>query len=350
MNREQTIATAWGIGTALLFHAALSLLLMSAAAADSENPVAANSTVEEAPRRREAAEMQTPFARRIVEGAQPRTYSHLENRFGRRTILADTGRRDSLEESGSPFRFIELSRGRKGLARTRKMKKRGIDFGPADDTDILHAMLIPKLGLKQADKRKLPRLTKYEQPEKQEDGVNISRKNPDGEAIKHKSFKHKKAQRDRKRRKKPSLGELIDAPEDDDPRKRATRLDNIVGSADGSTFGVGTEAKEGNVYLSRVERSIRTEFRVPVFLSQDELKKLVVEIQIQQMDDSGRIVKYKMRRKSTASAFDSAALEAIKRFVSKEGGSKTLPAPEADMLEYINKRGILVRLEGRKLR
>lgn len=350
MNREQRTAVVWGLATALVFHAALCLLLVSAAAARSDPGVGKTAELQDAPRRRAPAAMQSPYMRRIVEGAQPRMELHQENSFGRRTILADTGRRDAGDEAGHPFRFIELSRGRKGLALSRPMAKRGIDFGPAQDNEILYAMLIPKLGMKQAEKNKLPRLTKYEQPEKLESGINISRDNPDGAELNHKAFDHKKAQRDRKRKKAPSLSDLIDAPEDDDPRKRATRLDDIVGSPEGSAFGQGTEAQEGNVYLSQVERAIRTEFKVPVFLSADELKRLVVEIQIRQMDGSGRIVDYKLRRKSNSTAFDSAALEAIKRFVSEEGGSKALPEPKPDMLEYINKRGILVRLEGRKLR
>ena len=259
------------------------------------------------------------------------------------------GRRTVMEAANRPYRFIELASGRRNTVSAKGKRARGIDFGEADQ-DMLTAMLVPRLGMKQADPRKLPRLTKYEAPERVEDGINISSDNPDGKAVKFKAFDKKKAEYDRKRKKKPSLADLIDGPEDDDERKRPTRLEDIVGVADGAVWGEGTEGKVGDRYLAEIERSIRSSFNVPVFLSQDELKKLAVEVEIRQMDRNGRIVAYKLRRKSSSSAFDSAAVEAIKRFVSAEGGSKTLPVPKAGMLEYINRRGILVRLEGKKLR
>jgi hypothetical protein len=80
------------------------------------------------------------------------------------------------------------------------------------------------------------------------------------------------------------------------------------------------------------------------------LKKLVVDIEIRQMDGKGYILAYTLRRNSKSSAFDSAALEAIRRFVPSEGGTRKLPEPDAEMLNLINRRGVLVRLEGRKLR
>ena len=95
---------------------------------------------------------------------------------------------------------------------------------------------------------------------------------------------------------------------------------------------------------------MRRAFNVPVFLSRDELKKLVVEVLIQQMDADGKIVSYQIRRESSSGAFNSAAIEAVKRFVPEEGGSKTFPQPDSEMLNLINQRGVLIRLEGRKLK
>jgi len=338
-----------GIGFSFVFHLALSILLYSAASAGSADDVPVVSEVADQSHRRAPFGELSTTTRRFIEGPVPRSKRFAESSRSRRPILELTGRRIVQEPAARPYRFIELARGRRtthvGLGR----KDRGIDFGPADK-DILHAMLVPKLGLKKADARKLPRLTKYEQPERVEDGINIKRENLAGKPVKHKDFVKKKAEFDKRRKKNPSLSDLIDSPEDDDPRKRATMLSDIVGVEDGAVWGEGTDGKVGDLYLAKVEKSIRSAFNVPVFLSREELKKLVVEIEIRQMDGKGRIVTYKMRRKSRSGAFNSAAIEAIKRFVREEGGSKTLPVPKTDMLQYVNRRGILVRLEGRKLK
>jgi hypothetical protein len=341
---------AWIVGVVwcLAFHALLTALLLGAATAG-KSSAASEVQPEESPRRRAAFGESALRDRRPLEGPYPRLRGFVESRVMRREILDVRGRRGEFDGMVYPYRFLELSRGRRTAEKARKHDERGIDFGPADE-QILMAMLIPKLGKKKANKYELPRLTKYEQPERLEDGINISRENPDAKDLKHKAHRRKKAEYDRKRKKKPSLSDLIDAPDDDDPRARASQLEEIVGVATGSVHGSGSEGNAGNAYLATVQTAIQRSFNVPVFLSREELAKLVVDIEIRQMDGRGRILAYKLRKQSSSGAFNSAALEAIRRFVPSEGGSKSLPAPDAEMLSHINKRGILVRLEGRKLR
>lgn len=350
VGRGQHDRQAWFAGLVLCvaFHVVLGALLFGAAAAGKSGEVT-EAVASQGPRRRAAFGESALRDRRPLEGPYPRLRGFVESRVHRRDILDVRGRRGALEEAVHPYRFLELARGRRQSEGPSARKERGLDFGPADE-QILMAMLIPKLGKKKADKYHLPRLTKYEQPEHLEDGINISRDNPDARELKHKAQERKKAQYDRKRRKKPTLNDLIDAPDDDDPRARASRLEEIVGVAEGSVHGRGTEGVVGNVYLGKVQTAIQRSFNVPVFLSRDELARLVVDIEIRQMDGRGRILAYKLRKESSSSAFNSAALEAIRRFVPSEGGSRVLPAPDAEMLSHINKRGILVRLEGRKLR
>lgn len=343
------MALFWGIGFAFLFHALLAILLFSAATAGRGRALSGGESLSSVARRRPAFAEHISLKRRGTEGAVFRSHSFLHSRAIRRSIQGARGPRKMAQWEARGFRFIQIAAGRRGVASVRYRKARGIDFGPAADGNILQAMLIPRLGLKGFNPKELPKLTKYEQPERVEAGVNVSRDNPNPKEIKFKAAEHKKAQFDRRRKKPPTLSELIDAPDDEDPRKRATSLDGIIGSPEGSAWGEGTEGKAGNLYLAQMERSFRAEFRVPVFLSKEELKKLVVEIEIDQMDAAGRVVSYRLRRESPNSAFNSAALEAVKRFVSAEGGNKTLPPPDPDMLQYINQRGILVRLEGKKL-
>ena len=339
-----------GIASSALFHVVLAILLTAAA---TSNPVAVtaeeDTTNRASPiRRRAAFGEQALAARRSLEGPYPRLAGYGEVSCPRRKGLIISGRRLAEEESWYPYRNLELSRGRRGVAGTRLHKSRGIDFGSSDET-ILKAMVIPRLGKKQLEKYRLPRLTKYEQPERIAAGINIRKLNPDHTPIKHKADKHRKAQIDR-RSKKPSLSELLDAPDDDDPRRRPTRLDDIVGVATGSVHGTGSVETEGNIYLGKVESAIRRSFAVPVFMSPEDLKKSKVDIEIRQMNAQGQVLSYRLRRSSDSSAFNSAALEAIKRFAPSEGGNKKLPTPPAAMLVLINEKHILIRLDGGKLR
>jgi outer membrane biosynthesis protein TonB len=212
---------------------------------------------------------------------------------------------------------------------------------------VLQAMLIPRLGMKEQDPDKLPKILKYEQPDKVEEAVNISN---DQEKPKElpKAMKKKDAELDKKRVKK-SLSELMDAPEEEDPRARPTMLSEMIGREDGSTYGEGTQAREGEVYLGKLEMRLRQSFRVPVFLTDEELKRLKVEIKILEMDDRGRIIRYRVMVRSGTPGFDGAALDAIRRFVPSEGGQDSFDSPPPELLQMINARGVLLKLEGRKL-
>jgi hypothetical protein len=338
-----------GVALCVVFHVSMGVLLTAAASSRSTDGVAAESQAEAQPRRRGRFAEQAMRDRRQIEGPYERSTRFAESGAPRRSILDIRGRRGQEDLVGRPLRFLELAAGRRDLAREQgRRKELGLDFGRLPD-ESLQAMLIPRLGLKKKHKG-LPKLTKYERRERVEAGVNLTRDNPSGSEVTSKAFKRKKAEYDRRRKKKPSLGDLIDAPEDDDPRKRPTRLDDIVGVATGSVDGEGAVEVAGSRYLGKVESAIRQSFNVPVFLTQDELKRLTVDIEIMKMDSSGHVLAFKLRRQSGNSAFNSAALEAIKRFAPSEGGARTLPAPPADMLQFVNQRGILVRLEGRKLR
>jgi len=336
-----------GAAASLLFHLILAGVLFAAGAA-SDAPATSEQRVPDGPRRRGGRDEARRHKRRPIEGPWHRAAGFSEQRFDRRVAILATTRRAAVPEINYPFRSLTYGPGRRGRAAGWNRDRRGLDFPPREE-EVLQAMLIPKLGAKKADPKKLPRLVKYEQPEKFEDAVNIENEIEEAVELK-KDRKRKKAELDRRRRKRPSLGELIDAPEDDDPRKRAVQLDSIIGVKHGSVHGRGTEGRAGDVYLGKVEQSLRRSFVVPVFLTEEELKRLRVDVKIIRIDQGGRVKKYRVARRSGNSAYDGAALDAIRRYVPSEGGSKTLPAPPLEMLELINRRGILVKLEGRKLK
>ncbi len=224
--------------------------------------------------------------------------------------------------------------------------RRGPDAMDVMDAGIVEASVVPMLGMAKKMPGQLPRFQKYEQAARTDEAVNISKKNQDTREIKNKDVKAKDAELDR-RRKKKDLGDILDdVPDNDDPRARATALDKILGSENGSVNGFGTEAKEGSEYGARVGEAIRAQFTIPPYLTDAQLKRLSVSIQISKISAAGQIIEYKVVSTSSDNNFNNAALYAIKRFSQKDGGSAFLPAPDMKTLDFVNRRGIRVDLNG----
>jgi hypothetical protein len=222
-------------------------------------------------------------------------------------------------------------------------KRRGLEEIEAD-LGIIEASVVPRLGLKEEQKG-YPKLQKYEQPEKIEEAVNISSEPKEKRDVPMKDSKAKPAEID-KQRKTKDLSAILGAPEDDDPRKRPTALEKIVGSPDGSVYGVGTTEMKGNIYAGKVALAIREVFVVPPFLSERELKTLKMRIRVTKINEAGQILAFEIERESANQAFDAACIRAIKQFMPKEGGNRHLPAPDATTLAYINSKGMVVDLDG----
>ena len=223
-----------------------------------------------------------------------------------------------------------------------RMKRVQPEEDPVSEMEVLEAALIPALGYAQADPSKLPKLLTYEQPEIVEEGVNLN-ENPEKLKELVKEFDKKKAKRDTK---KPLDKRLRDFREDD-PRRKATALDKIIGSDDGEVGGQADITKAGNIYGAKVARALRRVFEVPPFLSIEVLKTLRVKVRINRMLGTGAIIDFKITKKSGNRAFDNAAIAAIHAFVPKEGGRKTLPRPEPAVLRHIKAHGMRFTLDGR---
>lgn len=345
---QSAIGVLVGLASTLLTHAlVLTLLLQAMDSSDHGGPQG------DAPRshRRNPHPEVTDLQRRPIDGPVPRLSQAQELRRIRRGIVNPPRRREASGSFAPSYRSIQQAPGRRLTLSLRRSKARTIDWGPAPTDLVLEAMVVPKLGLAPKDEKKLPRLTKYERPEYQESGINISQERENAAELEHKSFQKKEAQLDRRRKKRgfQGLGNIIDGPDDDDPRLRATSLEFMEGVEWGSVEGTGIEGKEGNVYLSKVTTELRKVFAVPVFLTKDELNRFTVDIEIRQIDTEGHILAYKVRKYSPNQGFNNAALQAVKQFVPSEGGSKRLPAPPPDLLQYINRGGLLIRLEGKNL-
>lgn len=222
--------------------------------------------------------------------------------------------------------------------------RREIDEGASPDLDVIEAMIVPQLGFAKPSSNELPKLVKYEQPERIEETVNVSKDVQNPRELPNKDAEARKAELDKKRRS--PLDQILGAPYDDDPRKRPTRLEKIIGQRDGSVFGSGTEWTQGNIYAGKVAMAIRKLFVIPPFISDSELKKLRVRIRVTKIDEKGYILSYEVLENSSNHAFNSAAMQAMKQFMPKEGGRETLPKPDESTLKYINTKGMIIDLDG----
>lgn len=228
-----------------------------------------------------------------------------------------------------------------------RLQRREPEPDPVSAVSVLQAELMPALGMREQDPKVLPKLQTYEQKEIVEDGVNLDRDNtPPPEELK-KRFDARKAKMDRRVR---SAKDLLDF-EDDDPRRRATKVADIVGVADGDVAGRGSQARPGSVYLRQLQRELEKNFRVPTYLSAAQLSSLQVRVRIRRMGPDGSIEEYDIQRLSGNRGFDDAAVALLNQYVPDEKGKKRLPVPSPEVLRYINATGRLkIDLAGERLR
>jgi anti-sigma factor RsiW len=85
---------------------------------------------------------------------------------------------------------------------------------------------------------------------------------------------------------------------------------------------------------------------VPPFLTPGQLKALRVRIKILKISAAGQILDFEVQNRSADQSFNNAAIFAIRRFSPKDGGNVFLPAPDAKTLELVNRRGMVVDLDG----
>ena len=110
--------------------------------------------------------------------------------------------------------------------------------------------------------------------------------------------------------------------------------------------GQGETRRPGSAYLNKVRRQIMKVFVVPPLLSVDELRTLRFRVLVTQMDGRGNVVVYKVLKRSGTRSYDAAAQMAIRAFSPSEGGRLQLPEPSADVLRYINRKGMKITLDG----
>lgn len=223
--------------------------------------------------------------------------------------------------------------------------RRPIDPGPEELFDSIQVDVISALGLKEFNPKELPKLVKYEQPERVEDGINIKDKKKKPKPIKNKDPKPKPEEKDKK--KKAKLEDIL-SPRDNDPRKRATALDDIVGSREGSVFGTDPKGLKGDPALTKIQEMLTGKFKTPTVISDKEIRRLKCKVSIRLKPD-GSITEFKARPSGNPH-FDTAVKQAIQRFMPKEGGSARLSGVPDPVRTAINDRKVTFVFDGAKLR
>jgi outer membrane biosynthesis protein TonB len=213
---------------------------------------------------------------------------------------------------------------------------------PPEEVEILEATLAPELGMATQDPKQLPKLQTHEQEKILEELINFE----DPKQKLEEELKHDFDPREAKKVEDKPLDTRLTDILDDDPRKTPTKLEEMLGSADGEVGGQGDVTKQGNAYSRKVAKAIMKEFRVPPHIEDDELPQLYVKVMVVRLALDGDVKEYKVKRRSGNRSFDDAAEAAILKFVSEEGGKEELPPPDPAILGWINSSGMLITLHG----
>ncbi|MCA9513955.1 MAG: TonB C-terminal domain-containing protein [Myxococcales bacterium] len=229
-----------------------------------------------------------------------------------------------------------------------RFQRKRIEEPPVKEPEILEAAMIPALGGVEPNAKKLPEIEAYQELEKVENGINLDNADPRLEKLIKTEEPKKKLENPLDPRSE--LAKVLEDYDNDDPRVRRKDIDKITGFKDGEIGGTGLEQRAGSAYSRKAARVMSDQFKVPPFLDDATLKKLQVKVKVTRLGFDGAIQDYQVIKLSGDRTFDDAALATIKRFSTKDGGNKTLPAPEADVLRFINAKGLVITLDGRLMR
>jgi len=203
---------------------------------------------------------------------------------------------------------------------------------------------IARLGGAEPDPTELPEIQKYEEPELHEETVNVEEEQNQARLQTREAFLRRKAQLDRRRRRQKRVKNLFNL--DDDPRARATAFERIAGRMDGDIYGRGADQEKFDSYFGRLAYELHKEFKPPTTLSIRAIRRQRVVVKITQINTDGTLVRYRILRRARKRGFTMAAEAALRAFMPTEGGLKRLPRPDSDILDFINRRGIIIDLDG----
>ena len=121
--------------------------------------------------------------------------------------------------------------------------------------------------------------------------------------------------------------------------ERRAELGKILGTSKGKKGGDATISRKGSAYARTLKRAVLSHFRVPGNVPPWLRKSLICRVKIVTMTATGRIISYRVVRKSGNAAFDGAVRGLMNGY---KAGLRALPAPPAHILSAINSRGFTI--------
>lgn len=121
--------------------------------------------------------------------------------------------------------------------------------------------------------------------------------------------------------------------------KRRSKLGQILGTATGKKGGNALVSRKGSAYARELKMTVLRHFTVPGNVPPWLRKSLRCRARITRMTATGRVLGYRIEKKSGNKAFDGAVRRLMNGY---KAGIRQLPRPPAHILTAINSRGFVI--------
>ncbi len=121
--------------------------------------------------------------------------------------------------------------------------------------------------------------------------------------------------------------------------KRRSKLGAILGKSSGKKGGNALVSRKGSAYARELKSTVLGHFTVPGNVPPWLRKSLRCRVRITRMTATGRVLAYRVEKKSGNDAFDKAVRRLMNGY---KAGIRALPAPPSHILTAINSRGFVI--------
>lgn len=196
-----------------------------------------------------------------------------------------------------------------------------------------HKVELLALGEKKPPKA-LPRLANPAPPKVHEDAVNLAKPKKQPEP---KQKPEEKKKPDKPPEKKPDKNKLLEQLQQLNDPDRPTNSDTPEGSKQGVAGGSSHDPKTANLmktYGAKLMATLQRYWRVPTTLGQAEIKKLAGTVVVYvRLSESGHVVTYQFRSKSSNRQFNDSIDDLIRKF--EVSGGRKLPMPDDPQVKQL---------------
>lgn len=120
---------------------------------------------------------------------------------------------------------------------------------------------------------------------------------------------------------------------------RRSKLGAILGTKTGKKGGNALVSRKGSAYARELKTTVLSHFTVPGNVPPWLRKSLRCRVRITRMTATGRVLGYRLEKRSGNAAFDKAVRRLMNGY---KAGLRQLPSPPAHILTAINSRGFVI--------